>query len=146
MRSLNLLSGFVWLMIGVLVLAVSFASVRAQQEKGAAPETGSVELKAVGDSGVSGQASLMPMGDKTMVSITLTGAPEGVAQPAHIHQGTCENLGAPKYPLNAVENGKSETTIDAKVSDLTTGDLAINVHKSEKEMSVYAACGEIPKS
>jgi hypothetical protein len=86
------------------------------------------------------------MGDKTMVSITLTGAPEGVAQPAHIHQGTCADLGAPKYPLNAVENGKSETTIDAKVSDLTTGDLAINVHKSEKEMSAYAACGEIPKS
>ena len=146
MRSLNLLSGFVWLMIGVLVLAVSFASIRAQEEEGAAPGVVTVELKAVGDSGVSGQASLMPMGDKTMVSITLTGAPEGVAQPAHIHQGTCEKLGAPKYPLNAVENGKSETTIDAKVSDLATGDLAINVHKSEKEMSVYAACGEIPKS
>ena len=146
MRSLNLLSGFVWLMIGVLVLAVSFASVRAQEEKGAAPGTVTVELKAVGDSGVSGQASLMPMGDKTMVSITLTGAPEGVAQPAHIHLGTCDKLGAPKYPLNAVENGKSETTIDAKISDLATGDLAINVHKSEKEMSVYAAFAEIPKS
>jgi len=143
MRSLNLLSGFVWLMIGVFVLAVSFASVRAQEGEAAAV---TVELKAVGDSGVSGQASLMPMGDKTMVSITLTGAPEGVAQPAHIHQGTCENLGAPKYPLSAVENGKSETTIDAKVSDLTTGDLAINVHKSKEEIATYVACGEIPKS
>ncbi len=146
MRSLNFLSSFVWLIVTVFMLAVSFTYTQAEEETTAAPGSVTVELKAVGDSGVSGQASLMPMGDKTMVSITLTGAPEGVAQPAHVHQGTCEKLGAPKYPLSAVENGKSETTIDAKISDLTTGDLAINVHKSEKEMSAYAACGEIPKS
>jgi hypothetical protein len=143
MRDFIFLNIFTWLIISVFMLAVSFASVRAQEGEAAAV---TVELKAVGDSGVSGQASLMPMGDKTMVSITLTGAPEGVAQPAHIHQGTCENLGAPKYPLSAVENGKSETTIDAKVSDLTTGDLAINVHKSKEEIATYVACGEIPKS
>ncbi|MCL6579888.1 MAG: hypothetical protein K6T73_11030, partial [Candidatus Bathyarchaeota archaeon] len=104
MRDFIFLNIFTWLIISVFMLEVSFASVRAQEGEAAAV---TVELKAVGDSGVSGQASLMPMGDKTMVSITLTGAPEGVAQPAHIHQGTCENLGAPKYPLSAVENGKS---------------------------------------
>jgi hypothetical protein len=146
MRNFNLLKTFVWLIIAVFMLALSFASVRAQEEKAAAPGTVTVELKAVGDSGVSGQATLTPADDKTTVSITLTGAPEGVAQPAHIHQGTCADLGAPKYPLQAIENGKSETTIDAKISDLTTGDLAINVHKSKEEIATYVACGEIPKS
>ena len=146
MRSLNFLSAFVWLIVAVFMLSFSFTYTQAEEEKTAAPGSVTVELKAVGDSGVSGEATLTPVDNKTKVAITLTGAPEGVAQPAHIHQGTCEELGAPKYPLSAVENGKSETTIDAKVSDLTTGDLAINVHKSKEEIAAYVACGEIPKS
>jgi hypothetical protein len=143
MKNHNSLNSLVWLIAVTFILGVSLIHSKAAEEKAAASEPVTVELKTVDNSGVSGEATLTPVEDKTKVDINLTGAPEGVAQPAHIHEGTCTNLGAAKYPLEAVTDGKSETTIDAKVSDLTAGDFAINVHKSEKEMSVYAACGEL---
>ena len=146
MKGFNFLKVLVCLIVVGFVLVASHAYTKAADEQAATAEAVTVELKAVKDSGVSGKATLTPMDMKTKVTIELTGAPQGIAQPAHVHQGTCENLGPPKYPLDAVKDGKAETTIDAKLSDLTSGDLAINVHKSEKEMSVYAACGEIPKS
>lgn len=146
MRDFNSLKTIVWLSVGVFMLVVSFSYSKAAGEEATASEAVTVEFKALNNSGESGKATLTPVDGKTKVFINLTGAPEGVAQPAHIHQGTCENLGGPKYPLEAVKNGNSETTIDAKLSDLTAGDYAINVHKSEKEISTYVACGDIPKS
>ncbi|MDA2921029.1 hypothetical protein MYX76_16330 [Desulfobacterota bacterium AH_259_B03_O07] len=146
MRNFNSLNIIVWLVVGVFMLVVSFTYTKAAGEEAVTSETVTVELKAVNNSGVSGKATLTPVDNNTKVVINLTGAPEGIAQPAHIHQGTCENLGEPKYPLEAVKNGGSETTVDVKLSDIMTGDFAINVHKSEKEISTYVACGEIPKS
>jgi len=139
MRNFNSLNTIVLLVVGGFLLVVSFTYTKAEG-------TVTVELGVVNNSGVSGKATLTPVDNKTKVVINLTGAPEGIAQPAHIHQGTCENLGGPKYPLEGAKNGESETTVDVKLSDLTTGDFAINVHKSEKEISTYVACGEIPKS
>jgi CHRD domain len=146
MRDFNSLKTIVWLFVGAFILVVSFNYNKAAGEEATASEAVTVEFKALNNSGESGKATLTSVDGKTKVVIDLTGAPEGVAQPAHIHQGTCENLGGPKYPLEAVKNGNSETTIDAKLSDLTAGDYAINVHKSEKEISTYVACGDIPKS
>jgi len=146
MRNFNSLKIIVWLVVGVFMLVVSFTYTKAAGEEAVTSETVTVELEAVNNSGVSGKATLTPVDNNTKVLINLTGAPEGIAQPAHIHQGTCENLGGPKYPLEAVKNGESETTVDVKLSDITTGDFAINVHKSEKEISTYVACGGIPKS
>jgi hypothetical protein len=146
MRDFNSLKTIVWLSVSVFMLVVSFSYSKAADEEATVSEAVTVEFKALNNSGESGKATLTPVDGKTKVVINLTGAPEGVAQPAHIHQGTCENLGGPKYPLEAVKNGNSETTIDAKLSDLSAGDYAINVHKSEKEISTYVACGDIPKS
>ena len=146
MRNVSTINTFIWLLVGVLTLLLTYNSSKVMAEEGAASETVTIELKALNNSGESGKATLTAMDGKTKVVVDLTGAPEGVAQPAHIHQGTCENLGSPKYPLKAVKNGKSETTVDAKLGDLTAGDFAINVHKSEKEISTYVACGDIPKS
>ena len=146
MRDFNSLKTIVWLFAGVFILVVSLSYSKAAGEAVAASEAVSVEFKALINSGESGKATLTAMDDKTKVVIELMGAPEGVGQPVHIHHGTCEKLGAPAYPLEAAMNGKSETTIDAKLSDITAGDFAINVHKSEKEISTYVACGDIPKS
>ncbi len=146
MRNFNSLNIIVWLVVGVFMLVVSFTYTKAVGEEAVTSETVTLELEAVNNSGVSGKATLTPVNNNTKVVINLTGAPEDIAQPTHIHQGTCENLGEPKYPLEAVKNGESETTVDVKLSDIMTGDFAINVHKSEKEISTYVACGEIPKS
>ncbi len=146
MRNFNSLNSIVWMFIGILMLVASFSYSNVAGEEALASEAVTVELGAVNDSGESGKATLTPVDGQTKVLIELSGAPADVAQPAHIHQGNCANLGGPAYPLEAVENGKSETTIDAKLSDLTAGDFAINVHKSDKEISTYVACGDIPKS
>jgi hypothetical protein len=81
---------------------------------------------------------------KTKVSVSITGEPSGATQPSHIHVGSCANLGAIKYPLSPLVNGKAETTIDASLSSLLNSlPLAINFHKSASELTVYTACGDI---
>ena len=91
----------------------------------------------------SGTATLTAMGDKTQVVLSLTGAPAGTPQPAHIHVGTCPGVGAVKFPLSPVVDGKSTTVVDAKLADITTGAFGINVHKSAAEAGVYVSCGTI---
>ena len=50
----------------------------------------------------------------------------------------------PLFPLNNVDaEGKSETTIDVSLDQLTGGGFAINLHKSQQEIGVYTACGNI---
>jgi hypothetical protein len=104
-----------------------------------------VQLSAQSSSGESGTATLSDMGaNQTKVTLKLTGAPAGTPQPAHVHVGTCATLDpSPKYPLKSVENGESETVLDVSLDTLTAGNLAINVHKSASEASVYVACGNI---
>jgi hypothetical protein len=105
-----------------------------------------VDLSAQNESGESGTATFTQEGEKTKVVVDLSNAPSD-PQPAHIHAGTCAELNPqPEYPLTNVEDGKSETTVDAPLSELQAEDYAVNVHKSEAEADVYVACGDIPKS
>jgi len=106
-----------------------------------------VSLNALNNSGESGTATLEDINGKAKVEIKLTGAPRGVAQPAHIHVGSCPGVGAIKYPLASVTNGESVTNLDVPVSQIMKElPLAINVHKSAAESSIYYSCGEIPSS
>lgn len=76
--------------------------------------------------------------------VGLSGISLGAAHPAHIHYGSCANLGGVKYPLAPAIDGKSETTINASLADLKAGlPLAINVHKSDAETGVYLACADM---
>lgn len=88
------------------------------------------------------------------------------AHPAHIHSGTCTELGDVVYPLNDVGsammmNGTpmamsdmmgatdaipveaSSTVIQAPLSDLVGEAYAINVHESMENIGNYIACGNI---
>ena len=106
-----------------------------------------VKLSQQNKSGESGTAKLTPAGDKTKVEISLKGAPKGVSQPAHVHEGTCAKLDPkPKYGLSNVVDGKSTTEVPADIKTLRGGNLAINVHKSAEEAKVYVACGDIKKA
>lgn len=103
-----------------------------------------VKLVAQNDSGQSGTATLFPEGEKTRVVILLSGGPSGVAQPAHIHLGRCDNLDtAPKWPLEAVKDGQSVTTLPVSLDTILKDRTAINVHKSAQELKVYVSCGDI---
>ena len=106
-----------------------------------------VQLSAQNNSGETGTATLTPQGNKTQVELQITGGPKDVAQPAHIHAGSCTQLNpAPKYPLQNVSDGKSTTTLDVPLSQIMSGGGAINVHKSAQDLKTYVACGDLKAS
>jgi len=103
-----------------------------------------VNLSSQNASGEKGTATLTPQGDKTQVVIKLAGAPEGVQQPAHIHDGNCATLDPkPRVPLQNVVSGSSTTTLDMKLDDIMSKGGAINVHKSAADVKTYVACGDL---
>lgn len=103
-----------------------------------------VKLSAQSNSNEHGMVTLIPEGNKTIVAIDLQGAPNGVPQPAEIHEGSCDILGDEKYVLQPPVNGISETVIDVPMQKILSElPLAINVHKSKKDLPVYYACGDI---
>jgi hypothetical protein len=91
----------------------------------------------------------------------------GAAHPAHIHSGTCPDVGDVVFPLSHVTapggdalaspdaadivatpeaDGVtlvSTTTVDASLDDILAAEHAINVHQSDEQMSVYIACRDI---
>ena len=123
-----------------LLIAGLFASGAAFAQS----KSVSVKIGAQNKSGESGSAKLTAEGDQTKVVVSVKGAPKGVSQPMHIHEGSCAKLDPkPKYPLSNLENGKSTTTIPVKLEDLQHGGMAINVHKSAQDVKTYVACGDI---
>lgn len=99
------------------------------------------------NSGVSGTASLTQVDGKVKVELKTSGgilALVSPSEPAHIHTGSCANIGAVKYPLSNVIAGRSTTVVDASLNDLKAGlPLAINVHKSSAAIGTYIACTDL---
>ena len=93
-------------------------------------QTGTATLSAVGE-------------DRTRVVVQVSNAPDE-AQPAHIHKGSCDELDPnPAFPLESLENGRSNTVVDASLDDLQASAYAINVHKLEAKAKTYVACGDL---
>ena len=107
-----------------------------------------IQLGEQNNSGQSGMAELTDMGNgMTRVVITLSNPPAGVMQPVHIHAGTCASLDPrPLFPLQNLQNGRSESMVNASVATILGAPHAINAHKSPQEASVYVACGNITAS
>ncbi len=100
-----------------------------------------------------------------------TAAPGQVTagHPAHIHSGTCDNLGEVVYPLtniaeisgtmagmeaspmageqagaaNAIPVLMSVTQLEVSLDDLLAAPYAINVHESQENIGNYIACGNV---
>ena len=80
------------------------------------------------------------------------------AHPAHIHSGTCDQLGDVVYPLADVVTLTGEEMgtagghpvkvsevnhLDVSLQEILDGEYAINVHESADAIDVYIACGNI---
>lgn len=106
-----------------------------------------VILNAQNSSGEVGTVNLSATADnQTNVLINVTGMPASASQPAHIHLGSCAHLDpAPKYALNPVVSGTSSTTVNASLSDLTSGSYALNIHQSAERANVYVSCADLRK-
>jgi hypothetical protein len=86
-------------------------------------------------------------GGKVKVTINTTGGDfHKETQPAHVHLGSCPKPGEVKHKLLNLLSGASETILEVSIDELlTSGEMAVNIHKSDKEMSSYTACGNLPK-
>lgn len=127
-------------------LALALLAIAAFTASGAyAQDDVVVPINELNDSGVSGDASLTDNGNgSTTVDILVDGATGG--HPAHIHAGSCADLGDIVYPLTDVDaSGASVTVIETSLADLlASGPYAINIHLSADEIGTYVACGDIP--
>jgi len=128
----------------VLLVFLAMASFVRVAPASAQDNSITIDLNELNSSGISGTATLTDNGDgTTTVSIQVDGATGG--HPAHIHEGTCDDLNPnPQYPLaNVDENGTSETDVDVSLDDLLASPFAVNLHESATNLGVYVACGEI---
>ena len=111
---------------------------------GAATGEVTVTLDESMGSGQTGSAILTDAGGQTFVSIEISGDPVSDSQPAHIHEGTCEELNpTPAFGLENVTGGVSDSTVDVALETLTSGTYAINVHMSDADIETYVSCGDI---
>ena len=100
-----------------------------------------------------------------LVPVSLAQTPESEAgagdgpHPAHIHTGTCDEIGDVVAPLTDVADPTegaervgaesahavktSMTTVDMPLQEIIDGGHAINVHESAEAIDVYIACGDI---
>jgi hypothetical protein len=129
----------IWVSLAaVVVLTIAAFSPAAAQD------TITIDMQEIDGSGQSGTANITSDGDQVIVSIEIDPGPDGEPQPVHIHEGNCRDLGDVAFPLEDVVDGVSESTADVSLSELISGDYAINVHLSEDQMDVYVACGTTP--
>jgi Cu/Zn superoxide dismutase len=98
-------------------------------------------------SGETATVTMTQDGPNIVVAVKTDNAP-ALAQPIHIHKGTCDTLDPkPAYPLTTLQGGTSTTTLkDMTLAQLETGGFAINVHHSTADVPTYYACGNIPKA
>jgi len=73
-----------------------------------------------------------------------------VPHPAHIHNGTCANLGDVVAPLNDVTMiegsdwvSASTTDVDLSIEDMLKSPHAIMAHASADQIGVYIACADL---
>jgi len=126
----------------VLVGAVALAGCGGDDD--ASGDEVTISLNEFESSGQSGTATLTAEGEQTRVSIAIDGDPVSASQPAHIHEGTCDELTPePAFGLPNVADGTSETTVDVSLDSLTSGTYAINLHMSDEDLATYTSCGNI---
>jgi hypothetical protein len=128
-------------LLGLALIVGVSAALAACQPQG---DTRTLSLRTLNDSRVTGTVTLTeldPMRTQVLIAVDPAGNPD---MPAHIHPGTCEQLvPQPRFPLANVVDGSSTTEVPASFAELVTGDVAVNLHKSNAELEVYTACVEL---
>jgi hypothetical protein len=129
----------------VVAMLLSVGLIGAASPVSAQDDSVTVDLQSEDDSGVTGQAVLTADGDQTIVDVQLEGSEAGYE--GHMFDSTCDDhQGATVfYAIEAVDDeGHSESTVDAPLSELSSGDFWIHMHRPAGERGVGVACGQVP--
>jgi hypothetical protein len=129
----------------VVAMMLCIGLMSAASPVSAKEDSVTVDLESQDDSGVTGQAVLTADGDQTILTVKLEGSEAGYE--GHMFDSTCDDhQGATVfYAIEAVDDeGQSESTVDAPLSELTTGDFWIHIHRPAGERGVGVACGQVP--
>lgn len=114
---------------------------------GVLPKKMEIELNAVDKEQIdqSGRVFFEERDGKVTVTVDVNKVEGLNNQPAHIHAGECPGVGEVLYPLSNVVDGRSVTEINATLDQLgdTQNPMALNIHKSAEESSVYTSCGNL---
>lgn len=102
-----------------------------------------INMAAQNGSRQNGTARLNQAGGNVMVKVAIFNERKGVAEPAHIHRGTCAHLNPVPYkPLKSVVNGTSVTALTMSLGSLKRSHFAVNVHDA-RNLKRYVSCGDI---
>ncbi len=110
---------------------------------GVIPEAIFVKLGGGKDAGQPGTAVFFAQGARFEADLFIKPGPAGVAQPAFLWLGSCEEPIALRYAFNHVLDGVSKTVFDIPFSVFKKERGAIIVHKSLLELDKHVACGMI---
>jgi hypothetical protein len=104
-----------------------------------------IELAEQNGSGQTGTATFTAAGPaETQVVVEVTNPP-AESQPIHVHEGSCADIDPePLYGLPNLQDGRTEATVPASLAELTAGGLALNAHRSDDQLDLYVACGNLP--
>jgi hypothetical protein len=95
------------------------------------------------DSGIDALAVLSGDAGQTTVTVAARGATGG--EVVVVHEGTCDNASVlPAFLLEDLDaSGRSETTIEASLADLTGAAHSIAIHRGTEDYGDVVACGDI---
>ena len=111
-----------------------------------APTGETIKLNAVGNSGVNGEVTVQGMDGHSRVVVRVTGAKAAGAMQGHVHEGTCEKLGKPVAPLEAITvnetgMGSSTSMVNLGPADLTDGEHVVAFHQPGGKPGAAVVCG-----
>ena len=121
----------------------------AQQQKGMG-ERMEFEFQPVNNSEASGEVYATPAEGRTTIILTINAADtaQGQRHMAHIHAGTCENIGQVVAPLEAVTTvsgeGTSTTLLGQDFETFADGNHVVAAHEAGGEPGRTILCAPIP--
>jgi len=97
------------------------------------------------DSGIDALAVLSGGAGQTTVAVAARDATGG--EVVVVHEGTCDNASViPAFLLEDLDaSGRSETTIEASLADLTGAAHSIAIHRGAEDYGDVVACGDITR-
>lgn len=114
---------------------------------GCGPRQLVVTMNAENNSGQRGLATATQVTPARLrVDLDIAPADDTQPLPAHIHPGTCGEIGKIHRSLNSLElrEGRftSATEVEMTLDELAANPFAINVHDA-RDFSLYVSCGEL---